>query len=288
MAMRIDAHQHFWNYQPVRDSWITEKMAALKRDFLPSDLMADLRASGIEGSIAVQADPSEEETQFLLGLAEDYPEIVGVVGWTDLAAPKVADRLARWRKSPLVCGFRHIVQAEPDDRFVLRADFRRGISSLAAFDFTYDILIYPRQLPAVIELAAAYPQQRFVLDHLAKPDIRSGKLQPWARLMLELGAAENVFCKLSGLITEARWTLWKPGDFKPYLDVAFESFGWQRLMFGSDWPVCLLAGTYAQVVELVSSYLRGRPREEQVAIFGDNAARFYRLKARADGSGPRQ
>ena len=263
-------------------------MAALMRDFLPSHLQPELRATDIEGTVAVQAEQSEEETRFLLGLAEDHPSIWGVVGWVDLADPRVGDRLAACRKSTLLCGFRHIVQAEPDDRFVLRADFRRGLSCLAALDFTYDILIYPQHLPAVIELVAMYPQQRFVLDHLAKPQIRSGKLQPWARLMFELGRATNVFCKLSGLITEADWTHWGPGDFKPYLDVAFESFGWQRLMFGSDWPVCLLAGTYAQVVELVSSYLRDRPRQEQTAIFGDNAARFYRLKARTDGPGTRQ
>jgi len=263
-------------------------MAALKRDFLPTHLLPELKAGGIEGTVAVQAEQSEEETRFLLGLAKDHPAIWGVVGWVDLADPKVADRLAEWRKSALLCGFRHIVQSEPDDRFVLRADFRRGISCLAAFDFTYDILIYPQHLPAVIELVAAYPQQRFVLDHLGKPAIRSGKLQAWARWMLELGTATNVFCKLSGLITEADWAHWGPGDFKPYLDVAFESFGWQRLMFGSDWPVCLLAGGYAQVVELISSYLRGRPRQEQTAIFGDNAARFYRLKAQADGPGPGQ
>ena len=263
-------------------------MTALMRDFLPSHLQPGLKAAGIEGTVAVQAEQTEEETRFLLGLAEDHPSIWGVVGWVDLADPKVGDRLAECRKSTLLCGFRHILQAEPDDRFVLGADFRRGICCLAAFDFTYDILIYPRHLPAVIELVAMYPQQRFVLDHLAKPQIRSAKLQPWARLMFELGTATNVFCKLSGLITEADWAHWAPGDFKPYLDVAFEAFGWQRLMFGSDWPVCLLAGTYAQVVELVSSYLRDRPRQEQTAIFGDNAARFYRLKARTDGLGTRQ
>jgi L-fuconolactonase len=286
--MRIDAHQHFWNYQPVRDSWITDEMSVLKRDFLPQHLLPELRSAGIHGTIAVQADQSEQETRFLLGLAEKHPAILGVVGWVDLCAPGIANRLAHFRQSKELSGFRHLVQAEPDDRFMLRADFRRGISCLAELDFTYDILVYPKHLPAAVELVVAYPRQRFVVDHLAKPDVGGGKLQPWARLIRELASAPNVFCKLSGLVTEADWSHWQPGDFNPYLDVVFESFGPDRLMFGSDWPVCLLAGTYAQVVNLISSYLRGRPSEEQAAIFGGNAARFYKLKVLPDEPGPRQ
>ncbi len=286
--MRIDAHQHFWNYQPARDTWITEEMPSLKRDFLPQHLLSELRSAGIDGSIAVQADQSEQETRFLLALAENHPAILAVVGWVDLCAPDIANRLAHLRKSQQLSGFRHIVQAEPDDRFVLRADFRRGISCLAQFEFTYDILIHPKHLPAAIELVASYPRQRFVVDHLAKPGIRARQLQPWARLMRELAASPNVFCKLSGLITEADWAHWQPEDFKPYLDVVFESFGPEHLMFGSDWPVCLLAGTYQQVVTLISSYLRSRPLEEQAAVFGGNAARFYNLKVSADEPGPRQ
>jgi L-fuconolactonase len=275
--MRIDAHQHFWTYQPARDGWITDEMSILKRDFLPEDLLPELGSAGIEGCIAVQADQSEEETRFLLGLADKHPTILGVVGWVDLRAPDIAERLARFRRFKSLCGFRHIVQAELDDRFMLQADFRRGISCLAQFDFTYDILIYPRQLRTAIALVEAYPEHRFVVDHAAKPEIRSGKLQPWGQLMHELAAAPNVFCKLSGLITEADWTRWKSIDLKPYLDIVFEAFGPQRLLFGSDWPVCLLAGNYSQVVSLLSSYLKGRPREEQAAIFGGNAARVYRL-----------
>lgn len=277
--MRIDAHQHFWNYQPARDTWISDQMSVLKRDFLPPHLLPELRSAGIDGTVAVQADPSEQETRFLLALAENHPVILGVVGWVDLCAPDIAERLADLRKSKRLSGFRHIVQAEPDDRFVLRADFKRGISCLAQFDFTYDILIYPKHLPAAAQLVEAHPRQRFVVDHLAKPEIRIGRLQPWARMMRQLAAAPNVFCKLSGLITEGDRASWHPGDFNRYLDVVFECFGPERLMFGSDWPVCLLAGSYAQVVNLISSYLRGRPPEEQAAIFGGNAVRFYNLKS---------
>lgn len=286
--MRIDAHQHFWSYQPIRDSWITDAMSALKRDFLPEHLLPELRSASIDGTIAVQADQSEEETRFLLRLAEKHHSILGVVGWVDLRAPGIADRLDHFRQFRALSGFRHIAQAEPDDRFLLRADFRRGIALLAELDFTYDILIYPRQLPAAIELVAAHPRQTFVVDHLAKPEIRAGKLQPWARLIRELAAAPNVVCKLSGLLTEADWAGWNPKDFNPYLDVVFESFGAERLMFGSDWPVCLLAGTYRQVVDLISTYVRGRPPEEGAAIFGGNAARFYKLRALSDEPGPRQ
>jgi len=277
--MRIDAHQHFWSYQPARDTWITDEMSVLKHDFLPKDLLPELRSASIDGTVAVQADQSEQETRFLLALAEEHPAILGVVGWVDLRAPDIADRLADLHESKRLRGFRHIVQAEPDDRFVLRADFKRGISCLAQFDFTYDILIYPKQLPAAVQLVAAHPRQRFVVDHLAKPEIRMGRLEPWAGLIRELAAAPNVFCKLSGLITEADRAHWHPGDFNRYLDVVFECFGPERLIFGSDWPVCLLAGSYAQVVNLISSYLRGCPPEEQAAIFGGNAVRFYNLKS---------
>jgi len=277
--MRIDAHQHFWSYQPARDTWITDEMSVLKHDFLPKDLLPELRSASIDGTVAVQADQSEQETRFLLALAEEHPAILGVVGWVDLRAPDIADRLADLHESKRLRGFRHIVQAEPDDRFVLRADFKRGISCLAQFDFTYDILIYPKQLPAAVQLVAANPRQRFVVDHLAKPEIRMGRLEPWAGLIRELAAAPNVFCKLSGLITEADRAHWHPGDFNRYLDVVFECFGPERLIFGSDWPVCLLAGSYAQVVNLISSYLRGCPPEEQAAIFGGNAVRFYNLKS---------
>lgn len=286
--MRIDAHQHFWRYDPARDTWITDEMSVLKRDFLPDDLIRELDANGMDASIAVQADQSEQETRFLLQLAEKHPFIAGVVGWVDLTSPNVAERISYFRQFEKLCGFRHIVQAEPDDRFMLREDFLRGIASIARFDFTYDILVYPHQLTAAIELAARFPGQPFVVDHLAKPQVKTKQMDSWARNMRPLAANPNVYCKLSGLVTEADWLRWHPDDFKPYLDVVFEAFGSGRVMFGSDWPVCQLAGTYSQVLQLIAGYLRSRPVREQEAVFGENAARFYGLKVLRDGSATRQ
>lgn len=276
--MRIDAHQHFWNYDAARDTWITDDMSVLREDYCPEQLHSELRANGFDGSIAVQADQSEAETRFLLGLAERYPFLLGVVGWIDLTAPDIEERLAKLRSHEKLCGFRHIVQSEPDDQFMLRAEFRRGIGCLSRFGFTYDILIYPRQLPAAVKLVASYPRQKFVLDHIAKPEMKIRKMEPWAAHMRELASYPNVFCKLSGLITEVDWGNWKPDDIRPYFEVAWECFGPDRLMFGSDWPVCLLAGDYTRTYGLISEFLAGRSTEQQEKIFGSNAARFYGLK----------
>jgi L-fuconolactonase len=277
--MKIDSHQHFWSYDARRDTWITESMAVLKRDFLPEHLATELSANGIDASIAVQTDQSENETIFLLDLAEQNKRIAGVVGWVDLLSPRVGERLEYFSHFSKLRGFRHIAQAEPDDRFLAREDFVKGVAQLRAFDFTYDILIYPKQLPAAIELAARLPEQRFVVDHVAKPEIKSGKAAPWAAQIRELAQNKNVFCKLSGLVTEADWKHWKADDFKPYLDVVFDAFGAERLMFGSDWPVCLLAATYGQVKQLIENYAKGYSEADKEKIFGGNAARFYRLEA---------
>ncbi len=277
--MKIDSHQHFWRYDAARDAWITESMAVLKRDFLPDHLAAELIANGIDASIAVQADQSENETMFLLDLAEKNKHIAGVVGWVDLLSPRVGERLEYFSRFSKLCGFRHIAQGEPDDRFLAREDFVKGVAQLRAFDFTYDILIYSKQLPAAIELAARLPEQPFVVDHLAKPQLKSGKAAPWAAQMRELAHNKNVFCKLSGLVTEADSKHWKADDFKPYLDVVFDAFGVERLMFGSDWPVCLLAATYGQVKQLIENYVKGYSEADKEKIFGGNAARFYGLKA---------
>ena len=273
--MRIDAHQHFWRYDPVRDFWITTEMETLKRDFLPEHLRPELLVAGIDRTVAVQADQSEDETLFLLELCQSNPELAGIVGWIDLRAAEIAGRLEYFSQFDKLCGFRHVAQSEPDDCFLVRADFIRGISNLEAFDFTYDILIYPQQLPAAAELVRKLPNQRFVIDHMAKPRIRSGEFEPWASWMRKIGACENVFCKLSGLVTEANWNHWMPSDFTPYLDLVFSVFGTARLMFGSDWPVCELAGTYQQVTQLIASYAAsGHDR-----IFGENATSFYGLRA---------
>lgn len=284
--MKIDSHQHFWKYNSGRDSWISEAMAVLKRDFLPGDFALERAANGIDASIAVQTSESEEETRFLLDLAEGDEKIVGVVGWVDLCSPRVAETLDYFSQFKKVCGFRHIAQSEPDDRFLLRRDFTNGISHLREFGFAYDILVYPKQLPAAIELVAKFPEQRFVIDHLAKPQIMQGNIASWAANILEIAKAPNVYCKVSGMVTEADWRYWKPSDFKPYLDVVFEAFGSERLMFGSDWPVCLLAASYRQVKKLLEDYLQDSPVNEKTDIFGGNTLRFYALKAVPHGLTP--
>jgi L-fuconolactonase len=281
--MKIDSHQHFWRYDAVRDAWINESMAVLKRDFLPEHLAVELAANGIDSSIAVQADQSENETMFLLDLAEKSKRIAGVVGWVDLLSPHVPENLEYFSHFSKLCGFRHIAQAEPDDRFLARETFVKSVAQLQAFGFTYDILVYPTQLPAAIELVARLPEQRFVVDHLAKPEIKSGKTAPWAAQMREIAQNKNVFCKLSGFVTEGDWKHWKADDFKPYLDVVFDAFGAERLMFGSDWPVCLVAATYRQAKQLIEDYVKGYSQPDKERIFGGNAARFYGLKAAEHG-----
>ncbi|HEV2964166.1 MAG TPA: amidohydrolase family protein [Candidatus Angelobacter sp.] len=277
--MRIDAHQHFWRYDPGRDGWITEEMAVLKKDFLPQQLIPELAANQMQGCIAVQVDQSEAETLFLLDLASRNEVIQGVVGWVDLCAGNVAERLEFFSKYPKLCGFRHIVQAEPDDRFMLRPSFLRGIESLKEFDFTYDILIYARQLPAAIELVSRYPEQPFVVDHIAKPAIKQKSHRPWDRDLRTLAENTNVYCKVSGLVTEADWQRWSGDDFKPYLDVAFDAFGVDRLMFGSDWPVCLLAARYDEALSIVTDYIRDLSLADQEKMLGLNAAHFYGQRA---------
>jgi L-fuconolactonase len=283
LAMRIDAHQHFWKYHAMRHSWITEEMSDLKRDFLPENLEEERKANGIDATIAVQADQSEDETLFLLQLAERNSSIAGVVGWVDLCSPQAAKRIKFFSKYDKLRGFRHVAQDEPDDRFLVRDDFVRGIACLRPFGFTYDILVYPRQLPAALRLVTRFPEQQFVIDHLAKPDIKARNRSGWAALMQKLAAHPNVYCKLSGMVTEADWRHWKKEDFRPYLDVVFGAFGPARLMFGSDWPVCLLAASYQQVLEIVEDYVQGCAADIKGKIFGGNAAQFYRLKMAQHG-----
>jgi L-fuconolactonase len=274
--MRIDAHQHFWHFDPVRDDWITEEMGVLQRDYLPDELERLLAAHRIDGSIAVQADQSEAETRFLLDLADRHSSILGVVGWVDLLAPDLPDRLSHFATYPKFRGVRHIAQAEPDD-FLARKDVVQGIDKLREFGLTYDILVYPRQLPATLSLAQQLPDQPFVIDHMAKPLVADGVMEPWAAQMREAAKHTNVWCKVSGLVTEADWAHWRPEDFYPFLDVVFEAFGTQRVMFGTDWPVCLLAAGYPQVLELVEAYAEQLSAPERDGLFGENAARFYGL-----------
>lgn len=274
----IDAHQHFWNYNPVRDSWITDSMRVIRTDFTPYDLYRVLRENGMSGCVAVQADQSEQETAFLVDIAERHDFVRGVVGWVDLLSPFLEQRLAFYhRTAPKLKGFRHIVQAEPDDEFLLREDVSRGIGKLQPFGYSFDLLVYPRQLPAAIRLTQRFPDQRFVLDHLAKPDIAHQALEPWATQIKLLARHPGVYCKLSGMVTEADWERWTPADMKPFLDVVFEAFGPGRLMFGSDWPVCLVASSYSGVKALVADYLEHCTPDEARAVMGENAITFYQL-----------
>ena len=281
--MKIDSHQHFWRYNPVRDAWITDEMAVLKQDFLPEQFARECAANGIDASVAVQADQSENETNFLLELANRNDRIAGVVGWVDLLSPRVVERLEHLSHFEKLRGFRHVAQAEKDDRFLAREDFVKGVAQLRQFGFTYDILVYARQLPAAIELVSRLPEQRFVIDHIAKPEIKAKKTEPWAAQIREIAQNKNVFCKVSGMVTEADWRNWKPEDFKPYLDVGFEAFGADRLMFGSDWPVCLVAASYREVKQHVEDYVKGYSQADKDKIFGGNAEKFYRLKAAQHG-----
>jgi L-fuconolactonase len=274
--MRIDSHQHFWKYNPAEYPWIGQG-TPLQQDWFPEDLEEVATEVGIDGSIAVQARQSLEESRWLLELSDMSPFIKGVVGWVDLQALTVAEELsALWSHKKFV-GVRHVVQDEPDSQFMLRPEFLRGLGVLKQFNLAYDLLVFPKQLPAAIQVVKQLPEQRFVLDHIAKPVIRAGVLRPWREDMRELARHENVCCKISGLITEARWQGWTKEDFRPYLDLVFEAFGEERVMFGSDWPVCLLAGTYGQVHELAADYFRQFPPATQEKFFGGNAAAFYRL-----------
>jgi L-fuconolactonase len=252
-------------------------MKGLRRDFLPADLEPELRAAGFDACVSVQARQTLEETRWLLDLADRHSFIAGVVGWVDLRAGDLRAQLAPFAGRTKLVGLRHIVQAEPDDRFLLRPDFLRGVAALRELGLAYDILVYPRHLPAAVEFAQRLEGNRLVLDHLGKPDIRHGEMQEWRRQMRALAASGHVMAKLSGLVTEADWRAWTPEGLRAYLDVAFDCFGPERLMIGSDWPVCLVAADYGRTLRLVTDYMRDRPAHEQDAVLGGNAARLWRL-----------
>lgn len=274
--MRIDAHQHFWRFDPIRDAWITPDMHVIRRDFLPDGLLPLLHAAQIDGAVAVQADQSVAETAFLLDLAAQCTAIVGVVGWIDLTAENLPDQLATYHTASALKGFRHIAQAEPDD-FLTRPEIVAGIGTLGRAGYSYDVLVYPHQLAAARHLVQRCPDMTFVLDHCAKPPIATGQLDAWRRDFTALGAHTHVSCKLSGLVTEAHWQQWQYEQLVPVLDTALEVFGPTRLMFGSDWPVCLLAASYERVADTVTRWLSALSASEQAAIMGDTAARVYRL-----------
>lgn len=279
--MKIDSHQHFWAYSADQYPWISAGMERLARDYLPADLEAVATPEGVAGSVAVQARQSLAESRWLLDLARRHPFIRGVVGWVDLRSDHVADDLATLAPHDAFVGVRHVVQDEPDPRFLLGEAFVRGLRQLHQFGLTYDLLLYPQQLPAAVELVGLLPEQPFVLDHLAKPrlkpPIKTSDRDQWRHDIEALARHQNICCKLSGLVTEAAWRQWQPADFRPFLDVALTAFGPARLMFGSDWPVCLLSGDYAEVAGIVEDFIAALAPDERNQIWGGTATRFYGL-----------
>jgi L-fuconolactonase len=275
--MSIDAHQHFWKYNEDRDTWITDDMAVIQRNFLPEDFRPILSENKIDGSVIVQSDQSKEENIFQLANALQHDFVKGVVGWVDLQAENLSEHLEYYKEFKKLKGFRHVLQGERQRDFMLRPKFKRGIGKLREFGYTYDILIFPDQLEYTIEFVKAFPDQPFVLDHIAKPYIKDKKIENWKKDIGALASFENVYCKVSGMVTEAHWKDWNKQDFLPYLDVVSESFGATRLMYGSDWPVCLVAASYQEVLELAREYFSKFSLHEQELIFGENAIRFYNL-----------
>lgn len=274
---RIDSHQHFWRFDPVRDSWINDEMQAIKRDFLPEDLAPILLENTIDGCVAVQADQSEEQNAFLLELAAANPFIKGIVGWVDLRAENIKESLDFYKQYDKMKGFRHVLQGEEDRAMMLKPEFKRGISELSNYDFSYDILIYPDQLKYTEEFVKTFPNQRFVIDHIAKPNIKDRNIDDWKTDIEAVAKQSNVLCKVSGMVTEADWQNWKTEDFLPYLDVIFQAFGANRIMYGSDWPVCEVAGGYQKMISIVEAYTSKLSVTEQNMFWGQNAINFYKL-----------
>ena len=274
--MIIDTHVHFWKYDKIRDAWITDEMKILKQDYLPVHLITTLKRNDVDGCIAVQAGQSEYETHFLVELSKTHSEIKGVVGWVDLLNKNLEERLQFFSQFNIIKGWRHVVQSEPDD-FLLRDDFQKGIAALASYNCTYDILIYHHHLKPALDFVSKFSNQKFVIDHCAKPGIGKKNITEWKTLMKEMAQYPNVCCKLSGLFTETKWKEWSAGDFYPYLDAVFEAFGVERLMFGSDWPVILLSGMYVQWKSLLEKYMEKFSEEERLKVFGENAIKFYNL-----------
>ncbi|CAN5272231.1 amidohydrolase family protein [soil metagenome] len=276
-SLTIDAHQHFWQYNAAQHAWINDNMQVLRKDFLPKDLLPLLEQNGIDGCILVQVDQTEEENTFQLHNANSFDFVKGVVGWVDLQSADVADRLDYYRQFEKMKGFRHILQDEKDRDLMLKPAFKHGISLLNKYNYTYDILIFPEQLQHALEFVKAFPSQRFVIDHIAKPYIKDKKIDEWEKDISAFKSCENVYCKISGMVTEADWNHWTKEDFTTYLDVIVETFGTKRIMFGSDWPVCLVAASYEQMLSIVKDYFLSFSKNEKAAFFGGNAIEFYQL-----------
>lgn len=275
--MIIDAHQHFWRYNPDRHGWITDEMAAIRRDFLPKELEQLYRHNDIDGCVAVQVDQVESENEFFLAFSRKYPFIKGIVGWVDLQNANIKERLEHYSSEKTMKGFRHIVQGESDPNFLLGQDFCRGVALLNAYNFTYDILVYHYQLVQVEPFIAKFPNQPFIIDHIAKPAIAKHEIAQWEKYMRAIARHENVYCKLSGMVTEADIRNWTYDDLAPYLDVVLDCFGPARLVYGSDWPVCLVAATYEEQFGVVQKAIEKLSPTEKKKILGENAIRFYHL-----------
>lgn len=275
--MILDAHQHFWIYNADEYGWMDERHEAICNNFLPSDLLPLLQQFEFDGSIAVQARQSIEETEWLLLLAKKNSFIKGVVGWLDLCSDNIDAQLQKYSMNPKLKGVRHVVHDEPDDGFMLRKDFRYGISLLEHYGLTYDLLLFPQHLKQAIELIRLFPEQAFVLDHIAKPNIMNRGMQPWKDDLYRLAEHRNIYCKLSGMVTEAKLNAWQESEFEPYLDVVFDAFGTERLMIGSDWPVCNLSGSYQSVMQIVMHYITKYPEDTQESILGENCRKFYKI-----------
>ena len=273
--MTIDAHHHFWKYDPAEYDWISEEMSGLRRDFLPENLEREAALAGVDGVVSVQARQTLEETGWLLDMASASALVWGVVGWVPLAAPDVGRSLEVFSGNPKFKGVRHVVQGEPDEKFLEREDFQAGIRELSRFGLVYDILIFERQLPQAISFVDRHPDQPFVLDHVAKPRIKDREFEPWNSRIRELAKREHVTCKISGMVTEADWLCWDAGQLRPYFETVLEAFGPGRLMFGSDWPVCLLGTGYGQWLGIVKEFLAGLSESERNMVLGGTAERVY-------------
>jgi L-fuconolactonase len=274
----IDAHHHLWRYSPQEYAWIDGSMTRLRRDFFPADLAAELAGSEVDGAVAVQARQTLQETNWLLSLAENLPFMRGVVGWAPIASEDFPAELERLKSHKKLKGLRHVIQGEPDDNYINRPDFNRGIKALTDSGLVYDILIFEKHLPAAVEFVDRHPNQVFVLDHIAKPQIRNAVLEPWRQNISDLARRPNVYCKLSGMVTEANWVTWSEADLRPYVDVVLEAFTPARLMFGSDWPVCLLATTYRKWFESLKHLIGQFSAAEKDRVLGATAIEVYHLR----------
>ncbi len=277
MSQIIDAHQHFWKFDPVRDAWITKEMSVLQKDFLPDELKPILDKACVDGCVAVQADESEQENEFLLSLARDNFWIKGIVGWLNFTSENMGSRLEYYSQLPIIKGFRYILQANVKRDLMLSETFLQNIGLLQKRNYTYDILIFPDQLQYAVKLVEQFPKQKFILDHLGKPDLKTQDLSDWTTNIEKLAQYENVYCKISGMVTESDWSSWRDADYQYVLDVVTKSFDVNRLMFGSDWPVCQLAASYNDAKRIVDKYFEAFPEEDRNKIFGGNAIQFYGL-----------